>query len=249
MTSLRLDEQVALVTGSSRGIGRAVAIKLAQAGAFVYINYARNEAAARETIGMILDQGGTAAPAPFDVADFGAAEKAVREIIAAKGRIDILVNNAGVHKDGLILRMRESDWDEVIDTNLKGAFNCCRAVSRQMVRQHRGRIVNISSVVAEAGNPGQANYCASKAGVEGLTRSLARELGSRSICINAVSPGFIESDMTAALAGRKEEIQNAIPLERFGSPEDVAGAVLFLVSEEAAYITGQVIHVNGGLYM
>ncbi len=246
---MRLDDRVALVTGGSRGIGRAIALKLAQAGAFVFINYAVNEAAARETLSLVLERAGSGALAPFNVSDSRDSERAVKDILREKGKIDILVNNAGIHKDGLILRMKDEDWDEVIDTNLKGAFNCCRVVSRSMVKQHWGRIINVSSMVADLGNPGQVNYCASKAGLEGLTRSLARELGSRNICVNAVAPGFIESDMTAALEGRKEAIQKQIPLARFGLPDDVAAVVLFLASEAAGYVTGQVLHVNGGLYM
>ena len=246
---MRLDDKVALITGGSRGIGRAVALRLAQAGAFVWINFCRNEIAAGETRALIMDQGGRAELAPFDVSDTKETERAIKDLIREKGKIDILVNNAGVCKDGLILRMTEDDWDKVIDTNLKGAFNCSRMVSRYMVKQHWGRIINISSMVSQMGNPGQVNYCASKAGLEGLTRSLARELGSRNICVNAVAPGFIESDMTASLKQKQEIIRKEIPLRRFGVPEDIAEAVLFLSSQSASYITGQVVHVNGGLYL
>lgn len=242
--------KVALITGASRGIGRAVALKLSQMGAFVYINYVQNEAAALETLRKVTDGGGQGTVCRFDVSDFNASRTALKNIIDEKGRIDILINNAGISIDGLIVRMKEGDWDRVIDINLKGVFNCCRATARYMMKQHRGRIVNITSIVAETGNAGQSNYAAAKAGIIGLTKSLAKELGSRNICVNAVAPGFIETDMTAPLSdGDRESVRNLIPLERLGTPEDVAGVVAFLVSEEASYITGQIIRVNGGLYM
>ncbi|MDD2673147.1 MAG: 3-oxoacyl-ACP reductase FabG, partial [Syntrophales bacterium] len=213
------------------------------------VNYMNCREAARETLRLIRERGGDGEVAPFDVADAAAAAEEMGRIIKEKGRLDILVNNAGISRDGLIVRMKEQDWDRTIDTNLKGAFNCCRVAARQMIRQRWGRIVNVASVVAEAGNPGQVNYCASKAGVIGLTKALARELASRNIRVNAVSPGLIETDMTASLEERKEEIRDSIPLLRLGNPDDVAGAVLFLVSPESDYITGQVIRVDGGLYM
>jgi 3-oxoacyl-[acyl-carrier protein] reductase len=247
---MNLEGKAALVTGGSRGIGRAISIRLAKDGAHVFVNYARNEKAAEETLRMILEQGGSGEVFLFDVSNYKSVQEAVGTIVKKKGRLDILVNNAGVSVDGLIAMMKEEDWDRVITNNLKGVFNCCRAVVRQMIRQHGGRIVNISSIVAATGNAGQVNYSASKAGIEGLTKSMARELGSRNICINAVAPGFIETDMTAFLKEEdKEKVRSQIPLERLGTPEDVAGVVRFLVSEEAGYVTGQVIHVNGGLYM
>ncbi|HPL63833.1 MAG: 3-oxoacyl-[acyl-carrier-protein] reductase [Syntrophales bacterium] len=246
---MTLSGRVALVTGGSRGIGRAVSLKLAGEGAYTIVNYVNRREAARETLRLIRERGGDGEVAPFDVADAAAAAEEMGRIIKEKGRLDILVNNAGISRDGLIVRMKEQDWDRTIDTNLKGAFNCCRVAARQMIRQRWGRIVNVASVVAEAGNPGQVNYCASKAGVIGLTKALARELASRNIRVNAVSPGLIETDMTASLEERKEEIRDSIPLLRLGNPDDVAGAVLFLVSPESDYITGQVIRVDGGLYM
>ncbi|HRR41859.1 MAG TPA: 3-oxoacyl-[acyl-carrier-protein] reductase [Syntrophales bacterium] len=245
-----LTGKVALVTGGSRGIGKAVAVRLAADGAYTFVNYARNEEAAEETLELIRGKGGSAELLSFDVADFAIVQRAVARIVEQKGRLDILVNNAGISVDGLLVRMKEEDWDRVIAVNLKGVFNCCRAAARPMMRQRWGRIVNISSIVAKSGNAGQVNYCASKAGVEGLTRSLARELGARNVCINAVAPGFIETDMTAFVQEEEREaLRRQIPLARLGAPEDVAAVVRFLVSEEAGYVTGQVVHVNGGLYM
>lgn len=247
---MNLEGKAALVTGGSRGIGRATSVRLAKDGAYVFVNYARNEKAAEETLRLILEQGGSGEVFPFDVADYKKVQEAVGAAVKKKGRLDILVNNAGISADGLIAMMKEEDWDRVIASNLKGVFNCCRAAVRQMIRQHRGWIVNVSSVVAATGNAGQVNYSASKAGIEGLTKSLARELGARNIFVNAVAPGFIETDMTAFLKEEdREEVKSRIPLERLGTPEDVAGVVRFLVSEEAGYVTGQVLHVNGGLYM
>jgi 3-oxoacyl-[acyl-carrier protein] reductase len=245
-----LNGKVALVTGGSRGIGRAVSIRLAERGAFVFINYARNEDAAQETLRLVGEAGGEAGIARFDVADYQASTDAIAGLIREKGRIDILVNNAGESRDGLLVRMKPADWDRVVNTNLKGAFNCCRAVSYAMMKQRGGRIINISSVVALSGNAGQANYSASKAGLIGLTKSLARELAPRGICVNAVAPGLIYTDMTSAMTEeQREKVLNEIPLSRLGTPDDVAGVVLFLASAEAGYITGQVIGVNGGLYM
>ena len=247
---MNLKGKVALVTGGSRGIGRAVSVRLAGAGAFVIVNYARNEEAARETLRLIGRAGGDGKIARFDVSDDREATDAIAALIKEKGRIDILVNNAGESRDGLLVRMKDRDWDRVIDTNLKGAFHCCRAVAYAMMKQRGGRIVNVSSVVALSGNAGQANYSASKAGLVGLTKSLARELAPRAICVNAVAPGLIDTDMTSAMTEeQRETVLAGIPLSRLGTPDDVAGVVLFLASDEAGYITGQVIGVNGGLYM
>lgn len=243
-------EKIALVTGGSRGIGRAIAIRLSRAGAFVWINYLRNGDAAAETLRILREGGGDGALVPFDVSDFSVVQKSIGKLVDTRGPVDILVNNAALSRDGLIVRAGENQWDEMIGTNLKGVFNCCRAVVREMMKSRGGRIINITSIVADAGNPGQSIYSASKAGVLGFTRSLARELGPRNITVNAVSPGFIETDMTASLPEEsRKKIFAGIPLGRPGNPEDVAAAVAFLASEEASYITGQIIHVNGGLYM
>ena len=225
-------------------------MKLAETGIFVYMNYRQNEGAAKQALAAVMERGGAGELCPFDVADLSATKEAVKKIIMDKGRLDILVNNAGFTVDGLVVRMKEADWEKLIDINLKGVFNCIQAVSRQMMKQRWGRIVNIASVVAEAGNAGQVAYSAAKAGVLGLTKSLARELGGRNICVNALSPGLIETDMTAFLTdeNRKKLIEH-IPLGRPGTPEDIAGVIAFLVSPQADYITGQVIRVNGGLYM
>ena len=247
---MKLEDKIALVTGGSRGIGRAIAIKLAESGAYVYINYVRNEEAATETLRIIRNGGGNGELSCFDVSDFKATQETISDIVKKKRRVDILVNNAAVSTEGLLVRVKKKDWNNVIDINLTGTFNCCQAVIRYMMKQRWGRIVNITSVVAETGNAGQVNYSASKAGILGLTKSLARELGSRNICVNAVAPGFVETDMTSSVPDKgREKIRNQIPLLRLGTPEDVAGVVVFLVSEEADYITGQVIRVNGGLYM
>jgi 3-oxoacyl-[acyl-carrier protein] reductase len=242
--------RTALVTGASRGIGRAIAVKLAKQGAFTYINYAKNEKAARETLEIIEEAGGTGTLLQFDVKNTDAAKEAITDIAKEKGSLDILVNNAGITLDGIFARTKEESWDDVIDTNLKGVFNCSRSALRYMMKKRWGRIINMTSVVAEAGNAGQVCYSASKAGIIGLTKSLAREIGSRNICINAVAPGFIETDMTASIGEEsREKLVDLIPLARLGTPDDVAGVVEFLASEKAGYITGQVIHVNGGLYM
>ncbi|HOG17521.1 MAG TPA: 3-oxoacyl-[acyl-carrier-protein] reductase [Syntrophales bacterium] len=247
---MNLEGKVALVTGGGRGIGSAVCRKLAEQGAFVHINYLRNEAAAAETLEAVLAAGGRASCCRFDVADAIAVADAVAGLAATEGEIDILVNNAGLSVDGLAVRQKEGEWRRVIDVNLAGVFHCCQAVIRPMMKKRWGRIVNLTSVVAETGNAGQTAYAASKAGVIGYTKSLARELGSRNICINAVSPGFVETEMTASVSAEaRQGLLASIPLARFGTPADVAGVVAFLASEEAGYITGQILRVNGGLYI
>jgi len=246
----RIKDKIALITGGSRGIGRAVAMKLAGAGAVTYINYRTNEEAARDTLRRITDGGGKGKLTRFDVARFEETREAIAAIVNETGSLDILVNNAGVTIDGMFARVREEHWDAVMGTNLKGTFNCCRTAARQMMKQRWGRIVNMTSVVAETGNAGQACYSASKAGIIGLTKSLARELGPRDITVNAVAPGFIDTDMTLSMTDEmRNSIIEQIPLERTGTPEDVAGVVAFLISGAADYITGQVIRVNGGIYM
>jgi 3-oxoacyl-[acyl-carrier protein] reductase len=248
MSDSPLADRVALVTGGSRGIGRAIAIELARAGAQVVFTYVANGDAARETEKAISEAGGRGRAARCDVADHAAVEALVAAILQEHGRIDIAVNNAGVARDQLILRMKPEDFDAVIATNLRGAWSVCRAVAKPMVKQRHGRIINLSSVVAEMGNAGQSNYAASKGGLEALTRSLARELGSRNVTVNAVAPGFIDTDMTRNLPEQaKSALVERIPLGRLGSAGDVAGVVRFLASDAAAYVTGQVIHVNGGL--
>ena len=243
-----LHGQVALVTGGSRGIGRAIALALAANGARVALNYVRGAEAAEAVAAEIAARGGEAVALQADVGDFQAAEGLVAAVEGRFGRLDILVNNAGVTRDTLLLRMKESDWDDVIRTNLKGAFNCARAAARLMLRQRYGRIINISSVAAFFAHPGQANYAAAKAGIVGFTRALARELGSRGITVNAVAPGFITTDMTDVLPEAfKEEVRAHIPAGRFGTPEDVAQAVLFLASPASGYVTGHTLVVDGGL--
>ena len=243
-----LKEQTAVVTGGARGIGRAIALELAKQGANVIINYHGSVKKAEEVKKEIEEKGGTAEIMQCDVADFASCERFFQQVIEKYKRVDILVNNAGVTRDGLLMKMSEEEFDTVINTNLKGTFHCMRFVTRQMIKQHYGRIINISSVVGVAGNAGQANYAASKAGVIGLTKSAARELASRKITVNAIAPGFIETDMTKDLPDKvKEESIAKIPLGYYGKPEDVAGAVSFLASEKAGYITGQVLHVDGGM--
>lgn len=242
--------RIALVTGGSRGIGRAIVLKLAQRGVFTYINYLRQEDKARETLEILRAAGGEGALCCCDVADHDGVASLVKSILGQQGRLDILVNNAGVNYDGLLVRMQKDKWDRMISTNISGTFNCCQAVVKPMMKQRWGRIITITSVVAEGGNAGQSAYAATKAAISGLTTSLAKELGGRNICINAVSPGFIKTELTDHLAERERgKILNQIPLGRPGTPEDVANLVAFLSSEEAGYITGQVIRVNGGLYM
>ncbi|MCB0359263.1 MAG: 3-oxoacyl-[acyl-carrier-protein] reductase [Bdellovibrionales bacterium] len=251
MTSTRpLGEHVALVTGGSRGIGRAVCERLADAGATIVVNYARNSAAADEVVQTILDRGGRAEAVQFDVGNAESVDAAIKKVLESHQRIDVLVNNAGIVADALLVRTKEEDWQRVIDVNLSGAFYCSKAVAKSMMKARQGRIVNISSVIGQMGNAGQAAYSASKAGLIGLTKSLARELASRGVTANAIAPGYIETEMTDVLdEGVKQSILEQIPAKRLGSAVDIAETVLFLSSPGAAYITGQVIAVNGGMYM
>lgn len=245
-----LNGRVALVTGASRGIGRAVALALAGAGADVVVNYAGRTAAAEEVVGEIRAMGRKSVAVKANVADGAAVVEMVNQVLAEMGRIDILVNNAGITRDNLLFRMKETDWDEVLDINLKGAYHCTKAVARSMLKARWGRIINMASVVGLTGNPGQANYVASKAGLIGFTKAMARELGSRQITVNAVAPGFIATDMTAELPPlSKEKMLAQVPLGRFGRPEEVAALVVYLASEAAGYITGQAITVDGGMVM
>jgi 3-oxoacyl-[acyl-carrier protein] reductase len=244
-------ERVALVTGASRGIGRAIAIALGKDKLFVIVNYTSNEAAAAETLAAIKAAGGDGVLMRFDVADQAAVDAAVKQIATERGRLDVLVNNAGIAIDGLLLRTKKEDWAKTLDVNLSGAFYCCKAAARYLLKAEAGRIVNISSVVGEQGNAGQVSYAAAKAGLIGITKTLARELASRAVTVNCVAPGFIETDMTAVhvTGENREALLKQIPLGRIGAAEDVAEAVRFLVSTQASYITGQVVRVNGGLLM
>ena len=245
-----LENKVALVTGAGRGIGRAIAIALAEEGAEVIVNYNGSEERAKEVKQTIEENGGKASIYKCNVSDFEACETMIREIVKEHGHLDILVNNAGITKDGLIMKMKEEDFDRVLNVNLKGTFNTIRHSARQMLKQRSGKIINISSVSGVMGNAGQANYCASKAGIIGLTKSVARELGSRGITSNAVAPGFIRTEMTDVLPEDvKKAMGEQIPLKHFGETKDIAEAVAFLASDEAAYITGQVLHVDGGMAM
>ena len=245
-----LDGKVALVTGASRGIGRAIALKLAAEGAKVAINYAGNTAKAEEVKAEIEKNGGQAILVQADVADSAAVEAMVNVTVEAFGQIDILVNNAGITRDGLLMRMKDEDFDAVINTNLKGVFYCTKLVSKLMMKKRSGRIINMASVVGLMGNAGQTNYAAAKAGVIGFSKSAAKELAARGITVNMVAPGFIDTDMTAAMTDKAKEMTlTGIPLNRMGTPEDVANAVAFLVSDNASYITGQVINVDGGMVM
>jgi 3-oxoacyl-[acyl-carrier protein] reductase len=245
-----LSGKTALVTGASRGIGRAIALELAAAGADVAVNYAGSEEAAAAVAREIEGMGRRAITIKADVGNAAEAEQMVSQTIEAFGHIDILVNNAGITRDNLIMRMKEEEFDQVINTNLKGVFNCIKAVTRPMMKQRSGRIINISSVVGALGNPGQANYVAAKAGVIGLTKASARELASRGITVNAVAPGFIATDMTDKLSDeQKGALLPQIPLGRMGGPEEIARVVRFLASEDASYLTGQTLHVDGGMYM
>lgn len=247
---MMLEKKIALVTGGSRGIGRAVCLRLASMGATVGINYVSNATAAEETLKQVEAIGGKGFLARFDVADAEAVQENIKELIAVHGKIDILVNNAGITRDGLMARMKEDDWDSVLDTNLKGAFLCSKAVMRTMMKQRWGRIVNVSSVVGFVGNSGQVNYGAAKAGLTGLTKSMARELAGRNITVNCVAPGYIVTEMTDGLTEDVQEALKAqIPMGTLGTPEDVAASVGFLASTDSNYVTGQTLHVNGGMYM
>lgn len=247
---MMLENKIALVTGGSRGIGRAVCVRLASMGVTVGVNYVANPAAAETTLEQMQAIGGKGFTVRFDVADPEAVQQNIKEMIAVHGQIDILVNNAGITRDGLMARMSEDDWDSVLDTNLKGAFLCSKAVMRTMMKKRWGRIINVSSVVGFVGNGGQVNYAAAKAGLTGLTKSMARELAGRNITVNCVAPGYIVTDMTDGLTEDVQEALKAqIPLGVLGTPEDVAAAVTFLASTDSNYVTGQTLHVNGGMYM
>ncbi|MFC4023185.1 3-oxoacyl-[acyl-carrier-protein] reductase [Oceanobacillus longus] len=240
----------ALVTGASRGIGKAIALELARQGANVAVNYAGSEAKAQDVVEEIEQMGVKAFKIQADVANEANVKSMVKDVIGEFGSLDILVNNAGVTRDNLLMRMKEEEFDQVINTNLKGVFVCTKSVTRQMMKQKAGRIINVASIVGVSGNPGQANYVAAKAGVIGLTKTTAKELASRNILVNAVAPGFISTDMTDELnEEQKESMLSLIPLAKLGTPEDVAKVVRFLASEDANYITGQTIHIDGGMVM
>ncbi|GGB56851.1 3-oxoacyl-[acyl-carrier-protein] reductase [Fictibacillus barbaricus] len=245
-----LNNKSVLVTGASRGIGRAIALYFAKNGARVAVNYSGSEARANEVVEEIKANGGTAFAIKADISSSEDVTRMVKSVIDEFGSLDVLVNNAGITRDNLLMRMKEEDWDAVINTNLKGVFLTTKAVTRQMMKQRQGRIINIASIVGVSGNPGQANYVAAKAGVIGLTKTAAKELSSRGITVNAIAPGFIETDMTGKLEeGIKEDMLRNIPLARFGQPEDIAAAAAFLASDVSSYITGQTIHVDGGMVM
>jgi 3-oxoacyl-[acyl-carrier protein] reductase len=246
----RFEGKAAIVTGASRGIGREIALNLANEGAKVVVNYSGSKDKADEVVALIKNAGGEAFAVQADVSNPDSVKNMIDETIATFGSIDILVNNAGITRDNLLMRMKEDEWDDVININLKGVFLCTKGVTRQMMRQRAGKIVNVASIVGVSGNPGQANYVAAKAGVIGLTKTTAKELATRNINVNAVAPGFITTDMTEILSEdvQKQMLAN-IPLGKLGSPENVAKTVLFLLSDDAAYITGQTIHVDGGMVM
>jgi 3-oxoacyl-[acyl-carrier protein] reductase len=245
-----LKSKTAVITGASRGIGRAIALDLAEQGANIVVNYSGSEAKAYEVVEEIKQMGGNAIAVRANVANMEEVQAMMKESLEQFGSIDILVNNAGITRDNLLMRMKEDEWDDVININLKGVFNATKAVTRQMMKQRSGRIINIASIVGVSGNPGQANYVAAKAGVIGLTKTTARELASRHITVNAIAPGFITTDMTDKLTEEvKIEMLKQIPLARFGEAKDIASVVSFLASEKSAYITGQTLHVDGGMVM
>ncbi len=249
-TAQELSGKIALVTGGSRGIGRAIALALADAGADVMISYRSSEAEAAQVVGTIRAKGRTSEAYKSDAADFAQSKDIIEAILSASQRLDILVNNAGITRDGLLMRMAEEDWDSVIATNLKSMFNMCKAATRPMMSQRSGKIINITSIAGVIGNAGQTNYAASKAGVIGFTKSLAKELGSRNIQVNAVAPGFVETDMTAKLnEDQRKRLEEVIPLKRTAKAEEIAGVVRFFASPAADYITGQVLCVDGGMVM
>ncbi|GAB1611688.1 3-oxoacyl-[acyl-carrier-protein] reductase [Mammaliicoccus lentus] len=242
--------KTALVTGASRGIGKKIALQLGEEGYNVVVNYAGNKEKAEKVVSEIKTFGVDAFAIQANVSEQDEVKAMIKETLNQFGTIDVLVNNAGITRDNLLMRMKQNEWDDVINTNLKGVFNCVQAVTRPMLKQKSGRIINLSSVVGSVGNPGQINYVATKSGVEGMTKTFARELASRGITCNAVAPGFIVSDMTDQLSDElKEQMKSQIPLDRFGEDSDIAHTVAFLASEKANYITGQTIHVNGGMYM
>lgn len=247
---MNLSGKVALVTGASRGIGKACALYLAELGAKVAINYSRSSEQADQVVAQIKEMGGEAIAIRADVSKQAEVETMVDETIKSLGGLDILINNAGVTKDTLLIRMKEEDWDQVLDINLKGAFLVTKAAAKYMMKKRQGKIINISSVIGVSGNAGQANYAASKAGIIGFSKSIAKELAPRGILVNIIAPGFIDTDMTDVLNDQvKEAILSQIPLGRYGDPEDIAYLVGFLSSEQSQYITGQVIHVDGGMVM
>ncbi|MCT4621409.1 MAG: 3-oxoacyl-[acyl-carrier-protein] reductase [Marinisporobacter sp.] len=250
MNKMNLTGKTAIVTGGSRGIGKAIALKLADLGANIVVNYTSNAAKAEEVVKQIKDMGKEAIALKADVSNSEEVQNFIKEVEEKFESIDILVNNAGITKDTLLMKMKEEDWDRVMSINLKGTYNCTKAVTRKMMKQRSGKIVNVASVVGVTGNAGQANYAASKAGVIGFTKSIAKELGIRGINVNAVAPGFIETDMTDVLSDKvKEEIMKNIPMKKLGKAEDVANVVAFLCSNEASYVTGQVLNIDGGMAM